>query len=445
MLRINLLIIGLFVLLNRIHAQETWNLERCIGYALEHNIDINRSTHQLDNQKINVTESKARLLPSLNAGSDLAMNFGRNIDGNTNEVTFDQTLGNNYWVQTSLNLFQGLVNYNTMVYNSYLLVAMEQSTEHEKNQLIIKVISAYYAYIYTHGLWQVAVNQTTLAEQLYQRMQKLVGVGKESPVTLQELKSNWASDKHNSTLARNNAEKSLLELKQLIRMKASDTFTIENNDETPLVINPIPDVDSLFNVAVQRMPQIRYQENMVRAAQKDLAVAKGSISPQLYLSAGLYSDYFDANRPDEITPAFSTQIRNNQSQQLRIGISIPVFNGASTYSKIKRKQIVISDQNLQLEKQKETLYAEVWNLVNNLESAYNEYLSSHEWNNYSQVALEQVTHKMEKGLASVTDFQIAKQQAAMAEAGLLKARLLYQMQIKLLGFYETGGWEPVNL
>jgi hypothetical protein len=52
---------------------------------------------------------------------------------------------------------------------------------------------------------------------------------------------------------------------------------------------------------------------------------------------------------------------------------------------------------------------------------------------------------MEKGLASVTDFQIAKQQAAMAEAGLLKARLLYQMQIKLLGFYETGGWEPVNL
>lgn len=190
-----------------VKAQKTWDLTKCINYALENNIDLNQKYNQIEIQQFNLLESKANLLPDLNIGSTINMNYGRNIDGNTNAITYDKTLGNNYWINSSISIFQGLVKSNTIRFNKYLLSANKEEAVITKNRLIFNVLISYYTVEYSIGLKNVAQSQGALSKMQFERMKRLVDVGKESPITVQEFKSQWANDKLSLTRAKNNMSK----------------------------------------------------------------------------------------------------------------------------------------------------------------------------------------------------------------------------------------------
>lgn len=423
-----------------VKSQEIWGLTKCIDYAIENNIDLNIKRNQVVNQEINLLESKANLFPDLNLGSGINVNYGRNVDGNTNNITYNQTISNNYWLSSSVDIFQGLVKQNTIRFNKFLLLANKEESELIKNKLIFNVITAYYISLYSVGLEDVAKSQVDLSEMQYIRMQKFVDVGKESPLTVQDLKSQWVADKLNLTKAQNQKSKKILELKQLLRLDANFGFFIDTLNKMPFVIIELPIIDSLFNNAVSFLPEIKQQEFLLNASKKDLLVSKGKISPSLYLSAGMGSNYFDGENL-----AFASQINNNQNQQVILGLVIPIFNGASTYSNIKRKRIAIDNQMLQIKKNKEKVYSEIWNILDNVESAEKEYNTSLELHKYSKLSFQNTTKKLEKGLAGTSDFEIAKQRLASAEVEMLKAKLTYIMYIQILEFYKTGNWNHLNI
>ena len=423
-----------------VKSQETWDLAKCVDYAIENNIDLNIKRNQVVKQEINLFQSKANLFPDLNLGSGVNVNYGRNIDGNTNEITYNQTISNNFWISSSIDIFQGLVKQNTIGFNKFLLSANKEESEIIKNRLIFNVITSYYISLYSVSLEDVAMSQVDLSEKQYKRMQKLVDVGKESPLTVQDLKSQWVADKLNFTKAENQKSKKILELKQLLRLDANSVFSIDTLNKTNLIITKLPIIDNLFNTAITFLPEIKQQEFLLNASEKDLLVSKGKISPSLYLSAGMGSNYFDG---DDLT--YVSQIKNNQNQQIRLGLVIPIFNGASTYSSIKRKKIAINNQMLEIEKNKEQVYSEIWNVLNNVESAEKEYNSSLELYNSSKLSFQNAVKKLEKGLASTSDFDIAKQRLVAAEVEMLKAKLTYIMYIQILEFYKTGNWKHLNL
>ncbi len=435
------LILVLFISLQNSHikSQEVWGLTKCIDYAIENNIDLNIKRNQLANQKINLMESKANLLPDLNLGSGVNVNYGRNIDGNTNNITYNQTISNNFWISSSIDIFQGLVKQNTIRFNKFLLSANKEESELIKNKLIFEIITAYYISIYSLGLENVAQSQVDLSKMQYKRMQKLVDVGKESPITVQDLKSQWVADKLNLTKAQHQANRKVLELKQLLRLNANANFIINTLNNIPFVRTELPIIDSVFNNAISFLPEIKQQEFLLKASEKDLLVSKGKISPSLYLSAAMGSNYFDG---DDL--AYASQIRDNQNQQIRLGLVIPIFNGATTYSNIKRKKIAINNQILQIEKNKEQVYSEIWSVLDNVESAEKEYNTSLELYKYSKLSLQNTRKKLEKGLAGTSDFEIAKQRLVSAEIEMLKSKLTYIMYTQILEFYKTSNWEHLN-
>ena len=418
-----------------VKAQKTWDLTKCINYALENNIDLNQKYNQIEIQQFNLLESKANLLPDLNIGSTINMNYGRNIDGNTNAITYDKTLGNNYWINSSISIFQGLVKFNTIRFNKYLLSANKEEAVITKNRLIFNVLISYYTVEYSIGLKNVAQSQGALSKMQFERMKRLVDVGKESPITVQELKSQWANDKLSLTRAKNNMSKTILDLKQLLRLNVNQAFEIDPLNMVSVIATSLPNIDSIYNTAVNILPEIKQKEYLLNASKKDLAIAKGGISPRIYLAAGINTNYFDGNDSN-----YNTQIKNNQNQWVNMGISIPIFNGASVYSKVKRKIIAVQDKELELEKQKDVLYTEIWSAVDDRNSAEKEYLSAFELQEYSELAFLNVSKKMEKGLASATDYEAAKQRFVTAEAALLKAKLIYIMRKQMLEFYKTGNW-----
>ena len=429
------LVMFLLVITLSLEAQNTWNLTKCIDYALDNNLDISITKNSIKTQQVNLQESKANIFPDLNLGSQVNMNFGRNIDPITNNITFSKTTQNYYWINSSVDIFQGFTKVNTIKFNNYLLAADKEASQFAKNQLVFKILTSYFTVLYSTGLVDVAVSQVVLSEKQIKRMEKFVEIGRESPITIQELKSQWANDKLSLTRAENLYSKTLLELKQLLRLDANHPFNIDTTGSIPVTIIPLPDVDSLFEEAVTVLPEIKQQKLLCSASQKELAIANGYKSPRIYLSAGYATNFFDGSDKD-----FVSQIENNQNQWVNLGISIPVFNNSSVHSKIKRKQISIYDQQLKLEKQKELLYTQIWKADDELKSAQNEYLSAVELSNYSKLSLENISKKMENGLASTTDYDVAKQRFISAQATLLKAKLIYLMRKQMLEFYRKGNW-----
>jgi outer membrane protein len=429
------LMVLFFVLPIFVQAQEKWTLKQCIHYAVKNNIDLNIQKNRVKQQKINFHESKANLFPDLNLGSDWNVNYGRNIDATTNDITFHQTMSNSYWLSSSVDIFQGFVKQNTIRYQKYLLLAYKEENKKLENQLIFKIITSFYTALYSEGLENVAKNQEQLSKNLYERMMRLVEVGKKSPLLVQELKSQWATDQLNYTIAKNRKEQEFLSLKKLLRLTSKSDFEIDSLEGSHFVLMSELDRDSIFFEALSVLPEMKQQKFLLNAYEKNLAVAKGRVSPRLYMSAGYNTGFYDGAEAN-----YGEQIINNQSQQIRMGVLIPVFNNASTHSNIKRKKIDLDNQTLLLEKEKEQIYATIQNMTDNLKGAEKEYYSSLELLDFANLSFKNISTKMEKGLANATDFETAKQRLSAAKAAKLKAKLSYIMYQQILEFYISGSW-----
>jgi len=416
-------------------AQDMWSLGDCINYGLEHNLDLNMKLNEVETGEVNLKESKSSLFPDFNLGSNLDYNFGRAIDGDNN-VTFDASFTNNYWVSSSFTVFQGLVKRQNIHYQKYLLTAKLEEVEIEKNELVTQILSSYYTVLYSKGLADVAVSQLELSKQQYERMNKLVEVGRESPISAQDLKSQMAEDQLALTKAQNQWRKSLIELKQLLRLDAGVSFEIDSLELQQMTIVPEYQVEEVFKRASKSLPQLKQQSLLLKAGEKELKIAKGYVLPSLGLSAG-YSTIFYSNS----SLNYTKQLENNQNQYVAASLQMPIFNHSQVSSQIKRKKIALNTQKLQYEKQKEALYIEIWNAIEDLKSAEKEYRSSEELFEFSQLNLKNTSKKLEKGLANTTEFETAKQRFVSAQANLLKAKMIYIMRKDMLVFYQTANWE----
>src|SRR3972149_1550631 len=119
---------------HEITAQEKkWTLEDCINYAITNNINLQRQKLLTESAEVNYLKSKMDVLPTLNAGTDANVGFGRSVNPVTNLITFKQNLSNSYSINSSVDLFNGLTTLNTIQANKFLLRAGVESEKIARN------------------------------------------------------------------------------------------------------------------------------------------------------------------------------------------------------------------------------------------------------------------------------------------------------------------------
>ena len=97
---------------------EGWSLDRCVDYALEHNIDVRRQMLEVRQGELAVREAKDRVLPNLSGYGSENFNFGRGLSADNTYVNRN-TSSFSVGAQLSLPLFQGLrVVRNCLLYTS---------------------------------------------------------------------------------------------------------------------------------------------------------------------------------------------------------------------------------------------------------------------------------------------------------------------------------------
>ena len=58
------------------HAQNSWTMQQCMQYAVEHNHEVKRTELELDNYKANKTGAIGRFLPDENQIKTLILKMG---------------------------------------------------------------------------------------------------------------------------------------------------------------------------------------------------------------------------------------------------------------------------------------------------------------------------------------------------------------------------------
>ena len=422
-------------------AQEPWSLERCINYAVDHNITIEQYRLRTESQAIQLETSKYSRLPDLNASAGENFSFGRGLTAD-NTYTNTNTSSTNFSIGTSVPLFTGFQIPNQIKLNKLNLEAATADLEKAKNDIRTQVAQEYVQALYNMEILDVARRQIAIDSAQVARLQALLDAGRASHAELSQQEATLAQSRLTVTQAENNLSLALLSLSQLLELPTPEGFTIVR-PAVPLCCDSVAAKetapDAIFALALTTRPEIQADQLRLRAADHSIAIARAGYMPTLSFSAGLGTNYYTTSGYK--ADGFGTQLKNNFSQYLGFNLNIPIFNRFQTRNSIRSAKLDRVNQQFALDQTKKTLYKEIQTACYNTLAARQKLHASDDARRASQDAFTLVQAKYEQGRATITEFNEAKNNYLKTESDLTQARYEYLYQTALLKFYSG---EPLD-
>ena len=434
-----LITIQLFIFAGLSFSQNVWTLEDCIMYAFENNIVIKQQVIATEYNANNLKQSKYGILPNLNAGANQGMSFGHSLDFTTYEFVDEKVSSTSMNVGSVVTLFSGLQQLNTIQQNEFNLKASLQDLEELKNSIALSIASYYLQILFNRELLGIAMNQHEITLQQVNRTAKLVEAGSLARGSLLEIQAQAAAEELNVINAENSLSLSYLDLIQTLDLDSVGDIEIIIPEFNDIVRDPIIiTVGSVYNDALNVMPQIKGAEFKLKSAYERLSIAQGSRSPTITFNANWNTGYSDAvtnPREPTVNYTFQDQIADNSRTSLTLGLNIPVFNGWMVNTNISNAKLNVNDSQLQLETTKNNLYKAIQQAHADAVAARKRYLATEEALVSMEESFKYTEERFEVGLVNTVDYNTEKNRLTATQSDLLQTKYDYIFRMKILDFY----------
>lgn len=474
MKNVNLIVVLFLVSSLSLKAQDAtktsqpWTLETCIDYALKNNIQIKQSVLNTELSEINLTQSKANLLPSLNGNASHTYNYGRTVDRFTNQFATQQVLSQNLSLSSDVTLFGGLQTINSIKENKFTYLASKYDVEKIKNDISLNIASAYLQILYAMEAAENARNQMGITNAQVERTKKLVDAGAAAKGTLLDIQAQLASEELNVTNTQNQLDLAYLALAQYLNLPSATDFSIVKPDlsvgnETLLTAT----ASQIYNSAVSNLPEIKSADLKVKSAEKAVDVAWGGLSPRLVFSASYGTGYSSASQqmisdpvfqnyqpngsftsagdtvlsPSFSSPAyekipFSKQYNDNVNKSFGFYLTIPIFNRFQTKSTIDRARIQKTNADLNVESTKLQIEKNIQQAYADANAGLKKYNATLKAVDAMQESFKYTEQKFNVGMVNTTDYNTAKNNLIKVQSDLLQSKYEYVFKTKVLDFYQ---------
>lgn len=455
---------------------DSWNLQRCLEYAAEHNIDLKRAEQTVALSEVNRQQSYLSFLPSVSANGGYYWNFGLTIDPITNtrqpgsRQTFSSTLQGNWTLinggrnvfqlqQARLNAAAALYGMEDMRNNVYLNIT-SAFLQIMVNELLLDVAD---------GQYKTSLNNLERVEVLYQNGALAKGDYLQSVSQVKADESNFVNAEVALTLSK-------LQLFQILQLKEGfEDFDIESPElevEAELSIRDY-NKPELFEAAVSAQPSVKSAVVNLKSAEVGVNLAKSATLPTINMMAQLNSNYVaglpyfteyekittytllqDPDDPAGLlfipnemnvpvassqTPyTFGNQFADNWNQFFGFGISVPIFSQGQVHAAVQRAKIQQATAALDLEQTKtqvrqtvERAYLDATNSFVTYQSAKASSTSAAEALNYAQVSFDE-------GVISAFELVSTKNAYLAAKSREIQGMFDYIFKVKVLEFYLFG-------
>ncbi len=449
----------------------TFTLLECIEYALKHNVDLRRSETQTELDNVQLQQSRWARYPTVNGQLNANGNTGRNIDPFSNSIV-TQTIGtNNLGLGANVNVFDGFRTKNTIARNSLTLEASKMDVQAQRNDIMLQVALAFLNVLSTEDLIEVSRKQLEVTNLQLERTQKLVDAGSLPQTNLFDLTAQQANDELQLINAENNHASALLSLKQAMNVPGDTELTISRLNVPDPGLSEYPQRSSeVFNNAVGFLPQIKAADFRIKAADKNIEIARATGLPTVTANASWGSAYSTVAReianistvynPITVTAEFEgqtipfvvnfpsqsyeqrnipyfSQLNNNQNFNLGLSARIPIFNGHNSkfqtqIARVQKAQAELADESTKLV------------LRQNIDKAYIDMLNARKRFSatFAQVQTLELSFKAAEtrynaGASNFTDYNLAKTNLDRSRSNLVVAKYDYIFRTKILDFYQN--------
>jgi len=473
-MRKNILLIACLVLITTVKAQNVWTLEKCVEYALNNNIQVKQQLLQVKGEEASLKQEKLSLLPTLNGGASLGYNFGQTIDRFTNKFATDRVQSDNFYLGSSVSVFEGFRKINQIKQRKVNLDAIRFDTDKFMDDITLGIATAYLQILFYSELSKTAQNQLKATELQSQRLKKLVDAGSLAQGNYFTIEAQRAAENTQLVNARNNLDIAYLTLAQMLDLPSTEGFEIESPD-LELGLNPsltaLP--DQIYGFALETQPTIKSAELRVKSAEYGLSIAQGGQAPTLTLQGSLGSGYsgaaqimesFTSKTPDvSKTPAsafipgpdgkplqyvwaftgdatyktkpFNDQIKDNFNRSISLNLNVPIFNGWATRTSISRAKISIENSKYNLELSKLQLRKTIQQAYADAKAALNTYEASITGVSAARESFYYAEQKFINGAINSVEYNNSKKDFEKAESDQLRAKYEFIFKSTVLDFY----------
>ncbi len=421
----------------KVDAQETWDLQKCIDYALENNIHIKQQTYNSEYRQNELQQAKNNRLPSLNANVGNSFSFGRSLqfDNTYAEVNSNSTSGS---LNAGVTLWNGSILNNRIKEADFNLRASLESLQKAKDDIMLNIAGAYLEILFAKELVQVAKDQLDVTKQQIERTGKLVDAGSLAKGSLLEIEAQYAREELSLVNEENRLQLAYLSLYQFLELPSTESFKI-SLPELPVVTANRTMINSMevFRNAVQIRPEVKSAVYQLEAYKKQVNIAKGQLYPNLTLGADYYNSYNNKfeNRITGEKLSLSDQLKSNERYGFGANLRIPIFNKNEVRTQISNAKLQVINQELEVQNTKNTLRKDIEQAYTNALAALKRYMANDKAVTSMQEAFRYTEEKFNVGMVNSVEYNQSKNNLARAKSDLAQAKYEYIFRTKILDFY----------
>lgn len=420
-------------------AQEAWDVDRCMSYAVKHNRTVKQRRLEADNYRLDRLKAIGSFLPGISASAGVQYNFGRSVDPETNIYNNVSTFNNSYAAEASMTLFRGGSLVNEVRRSKASLLLGKAALQEAQDNTALETFQAYIDALYYYGTIRLAEKKLAESDSLLYKTRRQEELGLKGRADVAQMEAQQATDAYNLTHQRNLYETAMLTLKQKMNYPAGDSLLLNTDILDIQTFESIRLTDEhpqdVLRIALSVNPTLRQSEMNKQVARMNRKIAWANVLPTISFYGGISSSYYKELHNHDY-PDFKTQLDNNLGEYFGVTMSIPIFNRMSGSISLRQARNNYRIACEQYEAQKEELQKLVQQAVQDREGYLRESIQMEKKAASDSLAYHVTRRKYEEGLMTSLDVQNNAATWLESETLLLQSRLTYVMKCRLVDYYK---------
>jgi outer membrane protein len=402
-------------------------------------------------------QARATLLPQLDGGASLTRtqtdsDGGPRIDPETEELISGESESDRRSREVGINLQQSIFDYSRITNlrsQRELARGADFTLESAGDSLITRTSAAYFNVLVAIETLAAAQAQEEALKKQFDFADKRLEVGLAPITDVHEARAQYDSARANTIVTRNALEDAYQALREITGTEVRNLRGLPEDFQPELP--PQQDVDGWVATAIAQNPQLKALEYQLRSAEADIGTARAGHLPTLGLS-GRYGDgdswgttELPAAPPEDRISELDSESR---SRSLTLSLTVPIFNGGATQSRVRQAVATRDVRQDQYEQERRALVRNTRNAYQTLVAGISEVearraavFSARSAYEASQVGLEVGTRTVLDVLNNQNTLFNAEREYALARYNFLQNRLLLE---QAAGTVDVASVQDIN-
>ena len=421
-------------------AQQTWTLQDCLNYALEHNIQVQKNRISEERGEVSLWQDKGTLFPSLNFNTGHSVGYrpftevmsvvqGDQVTSTRSNVTYQGSYGLN----ANVTLWNGGINYKNIKEQELQNRITALNTQQSELTIQEQIAQLYVQIMYTKEAKKVNEQLLATAQSQYDRGEEMMKQGQMARADLIQLEAQLSSAHYSLVNSETQLSNYKRQLKALLELDLNTPFDVAGTiptDEQVLAL--VPSAQEAYAKALEVRPEIKSAELSIEAADMQLDIAKRGFLPTIGASASLGSNHSTGS-----SNGWGEQMKTNLNMSAGINFSVPIFDNRRNMSNVKTAKLQQLSSKLDLQDKKNALSSTIEQYWLNANNGQQNYLAAKARVKSQEASYELLNEQFHNGLKNTVDVLQGRDNVISAEQDMLQSKYMALLNIQLLKFY-TG-------